>query len=681
MDQDGVWEHIKTSVPTMVTGYNVSIMAYGQSGTGKSYTMGTTSGTDGIIPRAAKALFDELESRHPQLERTTTSKSVLSTTQEEKGTHKSRPRLSMLLPRRFSSLPSAKSKKLIDKSIPELLPEKSTAPWVITASYVEIYNEQLRDLLATSDSLNLSITEDVKGNIKVAGAQETVVETVDQLLKLLRAGSLLRQTNSTAVNAQSSRSHAIFTIQLTQKQVAPDTGIITTVTSKMNFVDLAGSERLKNTGAEGGRAKEGISINSGLASLGKVISQLSSASTTHISYRDSKLTRLLQDSLGGRAITHLIACVTPEGQYVSETLNTLSYAQRARAIQQTPEIRQVESRDDLRSTIAYLQEELRMAREHRQNSRQDSFDADHATSTTILVKEDDGNNTALSGISGLGNDTTESHKERADRSQEFHKAVEGVIADYEKTISSLQTALLESRAKNREAYEQIAAQNALIDSTNALLEEKITENEALLLELENKNIALSVKETEIAESQANYLELMDISEALEVKLQEERDKSQVQQALFEEQVRYNRELSTDDSEAECEESISPPTRISSPVASSSSSSIDEQSISGLPSTLPTSGPRHKPDDYATKILSVDTLEKSLGEAQAELGSLRLQLEQRSLELEGANRDRMSETAANEALTSKYKKAQKEIEALKVKNEVLENEVASMVAPV
>lgn len=161
----------------------------------------------------------------------------------------------------------------------------------------------------------------------------------------LNHGSAIRQTDSTAINAKSSRSHAVFSLNLIQqKSKAPqpkfgkekrfsmplesmgsggEEGFIT-VDSKLHFVDLAGSERLKNTGAQGERAKEGISINAGLASLGKVIAQLSSRQAgAHVSYRDSRLTRLLQDSLGGNAITYMIACVTPAEFHLSETLNTV----------------------------------------------------------------------------------------------------------------------------------------------------------------------------------------------------------------------------------------------------------------------------------------------------------------------------------------------------------------------
>lgn len=187
--------------------------------------------------------------------------------------------------------------------------------------------------------------------------------------RCLQQGALARTTASTQMNAQSSRSHAIFTILIKRQRriTSEESGLpeddLETLTAKFHFVDLAGSERLKRTGATGERAKEGISINSGLLSLGNVISALGDISkkATHIPYRDSKLTRLLQDSLGGNSQTLMIACVSPSDRDFMETLNTLKYANRARNITNKIVVNQDQSSRTislLRREIAALQLEL-----------------------------------------------------------------------------------------------------------------------------------------------------------------------------------------------------------------------------------------------------------------------------------------------------------------------------------
>ena len=178
------------------------------------------------------------------------------------------------------------------------------------------------------------------------------VHSEEETISCLKNGAFNRTTASTNMNDQSSRSHAIFTLYIQQQRPAkpsnpfhlqddPDSpgpaptaptssDDFETLTAKFHFVDLAGSERLKRTGATGDRAKEGISINCGLLSLGNVISALGDTSkkVSHVPYRDSKLTRLLQDSLGGNSRTQMIACVSPSDRDFMETLNTLKYANR-----------------------------------------------------------------------------------------------------------------------------------------------------------------------------------------------------------------------------------------------------------------------------------------------------------------------------------------------------------------
>ncbi|XP_048372326.1 chromosome-associated kinesin KIF4A [Sphaerodactylus townsendi] len=264
-------------------GYNSTVLAYGQTGSGKTYSMGgaytADQGNDptvGAIPRVIKLLFGEMEAR---------------------------------VDWQFS----------------------------LKVSYLEVYNEDILDLLAPprERSAQISIREDPKEGIKIVGLTEHVVTGAKETVICLEQGNNSRTVAATAMNTQSSRSHAIFTILIEQKS-KKDVNL--SFHSKLHLVDLAGSERQKKTKAEGERLKEGININRGLLSLGNVISALGDESKRghHIPYRDSKLTRLLQDSLGGNSHTLMIACVSPADSNMEETLNTLRYADRARKIKNKP---------------------------------------------------------------------------------------------------------------------------------------------------------------------------------------------------------------------------------------------------------------------------------------------------------------------------------------------------------
>uniref|UniRef100_A0A672RPF8 Kinesin-like protein n=1 Tax=Sinocyclocheilus grahami TaxID=75366 RepID=A0A672RPF8_SINGR len=263
-------------------GYNATVLAYGQTGSGKTFSMGGTytseqenESTVGVIPRVIRRIFQE------------------------------------------------KSKC-------------ADCEFLLVVSYLEIYNEEILDLLCTSkDKPIISIREDPKDGIKIVGLTEKEVFTAHEMVGCLELGNSARTVGSTAMNAASSRSHAIFTISLEQRRKGDKSDVMV---SKLHLVDLAGSERQKKTKAEGDRLKEGISINRGLLSLGNVISALGDESKkgSFVPYRDSKLTRLLQDSLGGNSHTLMIACVSPADSNIEETINTLRYADRARKIKNKP---------------------------------------------------------------------------------------------------------------------------------------------------------------------------------------------------------------------------------------------------------------------------------------------------------------------------------------------------------
>ncbi|XP_024084016.1 kinesin-like protein KIF21A isoform X2 [Cimex lectularius] len=311
----------KSLIEGSLQGYNATILAYGQTGSGKTYTMGTgfdidvTSEQIGIIPRAIKQLFD----------------GISAATEAEKQTQ-----------------------------------------FKVTCQFLELYNEEIIDLFDTSRDYSsnrgksgIRIHEDTNHCIYLTGVTSQRVTSAEDTLQWLRQGALSRTTAATQMNTQSSRSHAIFSLHIKQQRLVnmesengfeEGTEEFETLTAKFHFVDLAGSERLKRTGATGDRAKEGISINCGLLALGNVISALGDPSkrALHVPYRDSKLTRLLQDSLGGNSRTLMIACISPSDRDFMETLNTLIYANRARNIQNKVVINQ----DKSSRTISLLKKQI-----------------------------------------------------------------------------------------------------------------------------------------------------------------------------------------------------------------------------------------------------------------------------------------------------------------------------------
>ncbi|XP_063268293.1 kinesin-like protein KIF7 isoform X1 [Prinia subflava] len=306
-------------------GFNATVFAYGQTGSGKTYTIGEAS--------------------------------VASINEDEQG----------IIPRAM-----AETFRLID--------ENDLIDYTVRVSYLEVYKEEFRDLLQVDTaSKDIQIREDDKGNVVLCGVKESEVEGLDEVLSLLEMGNTAKHTGATHINRQSSRSHTIFTVTMEQRRGAgrlplhhrgpavPAAGQV--LVSKFHFVDLAGSERIVKTGNTGERLKESIQINCGLLALGNVISALGDPrrKTTHIPYRDSKITRILKDSLGGNAQTVMIACVSPSSSDFDESLNTLNYASRAQNIQNKAVVncrRETEHIEELHLQIKSLQKAL----EQRQRS-------------------------------------------------------------------------------------------------------------------------------------------------------------------------------------------------------------------------------------------------------------------------------------------------------------------------
>lgn len=307
-------------VNEVLEGYNCTIFAYGQTGTGKTYTMeggarkknGEFPSDAGVIPRAVKQIFDILEAQN--------------------------------------------------------------AEYNMKVTFLELYNEEITDLLALEENSKfiddklkkpIALMEDGRGGVFVRGLEEEIVCTANEIYKILEKGSAKRRTAETLLNKQSSRSHSIFSITIHIKECTPE-GEEMIKCGKLNLVDLAGSENISRSGAREGRAREAGEINKSLLTLGRVINALVEHSG-HIPYRDSKLTRLLRDSLGGKTKTCIIATVSPSIHCLEETLSTLDYAHRAKNIKNKPEVNQKMMKSalikDLYSEIDRLKQEVYAARE------------------------------------------------------------------------------------------------------------------------------------------------------------------------------------------------------------------------------------------------------------------------------------------------------------------------------
>ncbi|XP_054831747.1 kinesin-like protein KIF27 [Eublepharis macularius] len=316
---------IKPLVASLIEGYNATVFAYGQTGSGKTYTIGgghiasVAEEERGIIPRAIQEIFQSISENHN-----------------------------------------------IDFSV--------------KVSYIEVYKEELRDLLELETSMkDLHIREDEKGNTVLIGAKDCPVESAGEVMSLFEMGNAARHTGMTQMNEHSSRSHAVFTISIAQQQPpvqsqkdadsaqcsSRSSGQL--IASKFHFVDLAGSERVTKTGNTGERFKESIQINSGLLALGNVISALGDPKrkSAYIPYRDAKITRILKDSLGGNAKTVMITCISPSSSDFDESLNSIKYANRAKNIRNKPVVNYNPDWD----RIDEMELEIKLLREALQNQQ------------------------------------------------------------------------------------------------------------------------------------------------------------------------------------------------------------------------------------------------------------------------------------------------------------------------
>ncbi|XP_025264396.1 kinesin-like protein unc-104 isoform X18 [Camponotus floridanus] len=380
-------------------GYNVCIFAYGQTGAGKSYTMmgKQEDGQEGIIPQICKDLFRKIS-------------------------YTSNERLK----------------------------------YSVEVSYMEIYCERVRDLLNPKNRGNLRVREHPLYGPYVEDLSKLAVLSYQDIHDLIDEGNKARTVAATNMNETSSRSHAVFTIFFTQQQQDCATGLMTEKVSKISLVDLAGSERADSTGAKGTRLKEGANINKSLTTLGKVISALAEIATKKkkkadfIPYRDSVLTWLLRENLGGNSKTAMIAAISPADINYDETLSTLRYADRAKQIV----CKAVVNEDANARLIRELKEEIQKLRE--------------------LLKQE-----GIDVQEGPDGKVTYEKKESRDEIIRTNKRNEEDTKETRPRIPSHTTSTIAE-----EAVDQLQASEKLIAELNETWEEKLKRTESIRLQRE-----------------------------------------------------------------------------------------------------------------------------------------------------------------------------------------------------
>ena len=459
-DMDSLQEDVynitaKQAVQSVLEGYNSTIFCYGQTGTGKTYTMeGFTyeskNPNRGIIQRTIQDIFNFIE-----------------TTSDE------------------------------------------NTKFIIRCSFLQIYNENISDLLK-SDKKNLQIREDKKKGIYVDLLSEWAVRSPLDLYALLRRGGSTRTTSATYMNDVSSRSHAVF--QITVEQMTTDIELkdnkAQIKVGKLNLVDLAGSERIRITGTRGQQLEESKKINKSLSCLGNVINALTDKKgKNYIPYRDSKLTRLLQDSLGGNCKTTMIATISPSEDAFSESLSTLYFAQRAKKIKNRPiinedvnnralirkyetELKNLRTELELKNKmlknnglVMQLQEEKEQALMDKNNALQE---LEIASRKYIIEREE--KLKLEKKIQMMSEQMITGGHKKIEETPQFQNALKNQIKLYENKIIEIEkqrAQLEEDKQENQEYKEILLQQKNIMNELSLKLNERDEKIAQLINELEN----------------------------------------------------------------------------------------------------------------------------------------------------------------------------------------------------
>ncbi|XP_069017614.1 kinesin-like protein KIF3C [Embiotoca jacksoni] len=401
-------ESVRPLIDSVLDGFNGTIFAYGQTGTGKTYTMqGAWRDPEkrGVIPNAFDHIF----------------------------THISR--------------------------------SQSDRQYLVRASYLEIYREEVRDLLDPNhgNARALDLRESPETGVYVRDLTSCVCKSIKEIEEVMNVGNQARAVGATDMNEHSSRSHALFLITVECSQPGPD-GRKHIRVGRLNLVDLAGSERQAKTGVQGERLKEAAKINLSLSALGNVISALADGRSGHVPYRDSKLTRLLQDSLGGNAKTVMVATLGPAPQHYDETLTTLRYANRAKNIQNQPRVNE-DPKDALlrefQTEIARLRAQLnhRKWRSKQKKEQVDGEDWDGEEET-----EGDGDEEAEEEEKKEAENYVKLEEQRLEREKKAIREDRFLLAEEKQRLLGEKERMMGDLRKEQEATEQLTAKYKAMES-------------------------------------------------------------------------------------------------------------------------------------------------------------------------------------------------------------------------
>ncbi|KAM7367634.1 hypothetical protein PAMP_013920 [Pampus punctatissimus] len=431
-------ESVRPLIDSVLAGFNGTIFAYGQTGTGKTYTMqGAWLDPEkrGVIPNAFDHIF----------------------------THISR--------------------------------SQSDKQYLVRASYLEIYREEVRDLLDPNhgNARALELRENPDTGVYVQDLTSCVCKSIKEIEEVMNVGNQARAVGATDMNEHSSRSHALFLITVECSQPGPD-GRKHIRVGRLNLVDLAGSERQAKTGVQGERLKEAAKINLSLSALGNVISALADGRSSHVPYRDSKLTRLLQDSLGGNAKTVMVATLGPAPQHYDETLTTLRYANRAKNIQNQPRVNE-DPKDALlrefQREIARLRAQLNH-RKWRSQQKKEQVDGEGWERDGDEDEDAEGEEEEGEEVEKDAEEYVKQEEQRLEREKEAIRGDRFLLAEEKQRLLGEKERMMGDLRKEQEAAEQLTARYKAMESKLLVGGKNIidhTNEQQKMLEMKRQEIA------------------------------------------------------------------------------------------------------------------------------------------------------------------------------------------------